>query len=136
MAASAAAQTAPAAPAAPAAPVAPVAPVAPDASQTTTTTTESKVLEVKTLAPDLLVMSAGSVLVVRGKQTSRLESEVRLADGSVLTPGGTVRRPDGSSTMLSDKQAISATGKISEAPPGSVTETTNTGIEIVPTTKP
>jgi hypothetical protein len=108
-----------------------------ESSQTSTTTsTKSEVVEVRTLAPDLLVMSAGSVLVVRGKQTSRLETEVRLADNSVLTPGGTVRRPDGSSTMLSDGQAISAAGKIGDAPTGALTETTGTSVEIVPVAKP
>jgi hypothetical protein len=99
---------------------------------TTGTTREESVVEVETIAPDLLVMSAGSILVVRGNQKSRLETELRLTDGSVLTPGGTVRRPDGSSTSLADGQSVTANGKIGTAPAGSLTETTSTGVEIVP----
>lgn len=105
-------------------------------SETTTTTTQSQVVEVKTLAPDLLVMASGSILVIRGDQKSRLETELRLADNSILTPGGTVRRPDGSSTMLTDGQAITASGKIGPAPAGTLTETTGGSVEVVPATKP
>ncbi|MHA3774306.1 DUF6799 domain-containing protein [Verrucomicrobiota bacterium sgz303538] len=102
----------------------------------TTTQTTTQIAEVKTIAPDILVMSAGSILVVRGRQTSRLETEVRLSDGSILTPGGTVRRADGSSTTLADGQAITPAGKIGTAPAGTLTETTGTSVEIVPATKP
>lgn len=123
LAVSAHAQTAPAA--------APTAPATPTTTQTTT-----QIAEVKTIAPDVLVMSAGSILVVRGRQTSRLETEVRLSDGSILTPGGTVRRADGSSTTLADGQAITPAGKIGTAPAGTLTETTGTSVEIVPATKP
>jgi hypothetical protein len=101
-----------------------------NASTTTTTTTKTAMVEVKTLAPDALVMSAGSVLVVRGNQKSRLETELRLTDGSILTPGGTVRSGDGSATALNDGQAISADGKIGTAPAGALTETTST--EVIP----
>ena len=76
----------------------------------------AQVVEVKVLAPDHLVMDSGSVLVVRGSQTSQLESEVRLTDGSIITPGGTVKRPDGSSARLADGQSISPAGKIASAP--------------------
>jgi hypothetical protein len=109
-----------------------VEPAGSTAASTTTTTTKTAVVEVKTLAPDALVMSAGSVLVVRGNQKSRLETELRLTDGSILTPGGTVRRGDGSATALNDGQAISADGKIGAAPAGSLTETTSTGVEVIP----
>jgi hypothetical protein len=107
----------PAASAAPTSPTAAGAPVAPSATRT-------EIVEVKVLAPDHLVMSSGSILVVRGNQTSRLESELRLTDGSVITPGGTVKRLDGSTTLLADGQAISPAGKLAPAPISTVTETT------------
>jgi len=101
-----------------------------------TTSTQTKVVEVQTLAPDALVMSAGSVLVVRGQQKSRLESELKLSDGSILTPGGTVRRADGSSTSLADGQAITAAGKIAPAPKEVVVTPTVKTIEITPAVRP
>ena len=105
----------------------------------TTTTTEkaATITEVQTLAPDALVMSSGSILVVRGNQKSRLETELRLTDGSILTPGGTVRRPDGSSASLNDGQAISAAGKIAPTTNTTtvVTESNGTTIQVSPTAK-
>lgn len=69
-------------------------------------------------APDALVMSDGSVLAIRGQQASRMEAEIKLRDGSVVTPGGTVKRPDGSSVRLEDGQGVSANGNIGPAPAG------------------
>jgi len=102
------------APAVPPVEVQPVAP-APAVPETPAKTT-TEIVEVKVLAPDHLMMSAGSILVIRGDQKSRLESELRLTDGSIITPGGTVKRPDGSATRLEDGQSISPAGKLGPAP--------------------
>lgn len=84
------------------------------------TTTETVVTEATALppAPDALIMADGSVLAIRGEQASRMESEIKLRDGSIVTPGGTVKRPDGSSVQLADGQGVSANGNIGPAPQG------------------
>jgi hypothetical protein len=94
----------------------------PAASQQTVTTT-TEIAKPAPAAPDLLVMSAGSVLAIRGGESARLVAEMKLADGSIVTPGGTVRRTDGTSVSLADGQAISMNGNISAAPAGAVTDT-------------
>ena len=75
------------------------------------TTTEVVVTDRNTL-PDALVMSGGAVVAVRGKETTRLETDYKLPDGTIVTTGGTVRRPDGTTTSLSDGQRISMAGNI------------------------
>lgn len=84
------------------------------------TTTQTVVTETAPLppAPDALVMADGSVLAIRGEQASRMTSEIKLKDGSIVTPGGTVKRPDGSSVQLVDGQGVSANGNIGPAPQG------------------
>ncbi len=72
--------------------------------------------------PDAYVMAAGSVLAVRGKESTRLQLETKLRDGSVITPGGTVRRPDGTTVTLADGQAIMLTGELGKAPAGYATD--------------
>jgi hypothetical protein len=85
------------------------------------TTTQTVVTETSTTlppAPDALVMADGSVLAIRGEQATRMATEIKLRDGSTVTPGGTVKRPDGSSVQLLDGQGVSANGKIGPAPAG------------------
>jgi hypothetical protein len=85
------------------------------------TTTQTVVTETSTTlppTPDALVMADGSVLAIRGKQATRMEAEIKLRDGSIVTPGGTVKRPDGSSVQLLDGQGVSANGNIGPAPEG------------------
>jgi hypothetical protein len=101
-----------------------------NATGVTTTTTSTTTAGGATAAPDALVMSAGSILVLRGGQTSRLSEEVKLTDGSVVTPGGTVRRPDGSRTTLSDGQSISIDGKLTTATTSGTTSTTVGGTAV------
>ena len=87
----------------------------PSAAQTVVT--ETTVANVPPV-PDALVMADGSVLAIRGQEAARMDAEVKLRDGSIVTPGGTVKRPDGSSVPLADGQGISANGNIGPAPQG------------------
>lgn len=84
---------------------------------TTVTITEARVVK-----PDALIMSSGSVLVLRDKATTRMAADMRLNDGSIVTPGGTVKRADGSTVTLADGQAISPAGVVGAAPAGVATD--------------
>jgi hypothetical protein len=71
--------------------------------------------------PDRFTMSAGSVAAIRGSHSERLTNDVKLLDGTILTPGGTVRLPDGSETQLADGQSINMDGKLGPVPPAART---------------
>lgn len=87
-------------------------------SAATATTTIEVVAKSVLAVPDALVMADGSVLAIRGQHAARMEADVKLKDGSIVTPGGTVKRPDGSSLRLADGQGVSANGNIGPAPQG------------------
>lgn len=97
--------------------------------QTTTVMKESAARKVP--VPDRLLMSDGSVVAIRGSQGERLTNDVQLPDGTVVTPGGTVRRLDGAETRLSDGQSVSREGRIIPAPARATT--TETTVETGPT---
>ncbi len=97
-----------------------------------TVTTETKTLESAPparVAPDRFVMASGSVLSMHGAEGSRLTSDVKLADGTVLSSGGTVMRSDGSQSALADGQSISINGKLGPIP--AAASTTGATIQVV-----
>ena len=84
--------------------------------------------------PDQFQMSSGSVLARRGSESARLTEDVKLLDGTILTPGGTVRRKDGAETQLVDGQTIAIDGKMGHVP---ATETLLTpNADLTPAAKP
>ena len=71
---------------------------------------------------EALVMSAGGVLVVKGDDISRLENELKLQDGTVVKPGGTLRRSDGRTEHLIEGQKVDWSGRLGPVPDNAATE--------------
>lgn len=102
-------------------------------SSTTSTTMTAETAGAGTAVPaqqrvvegERVVMSSGALAKIGANdRATRIDVEVTLADGTRVSPGGTVYLPDGTSTSLRDGQQISAGGKISAAPPQDVTAAT------------
>lgn len=92
------------------------APAQQSTTEVTTTTTQPVAPATDAALPEVLFMSSGTVVLKRGNATSQLQAPVKLTDGSMLTPGGTVTRPDGTRNQLIDGQTITSAGVIGVAP--------------------
>src|SRR5215210_6425513 len=93
--------------------------------QTTSTTTSTAAVESSPARQRLadgerIVMTSGALAKVAGTHATRIDVDVVLADGTRVSPGGTIYLADGTSSSLRDGQQITGDGKISTAPPEAV----------------
>ena len=59
---------------------------------------------------DQIVMQAGRVMVTRNGETTPMEEEITLPDGTQVVIDGTVMMPDGTMRMLADGETMSLQG--------------------------